>query len=106
MEQKQSTSQIPLPLIQTSWTIPSIEYFKLNNDVIIDNDGMMGLGVTCRDYNGRVILISRRWLPLSDYAKIAELSTLQYGIELVRRRGIQNSIVERDTQRIILRNLF
>lgn len=86
-----------------SWQAPGAGFVKLNCDASLVVDGWIGLGVVARDDEGRVLFVASRRVRATWLVEIAEGKVLLMALRLAGRFGLQNVILESNSQVLISR---
>lgn len=86
-----------------TWQAPGAGLVKLNCDASLAVEGWIGLRVVARDCAGRVLFAASRRVRATWPVEIAEGKTLLMALRLADRFGLQNVILESDSQVLITR---
>jgi ribonuclease HI len=85
----------------TGWSPPPNTFTKLNVDAHSLSDGRWGLGLVLRRDDGSCVGAVTRMRRGSDCVLLAEALGLQEAMELIKRRNLQNVIIELDAKAIV-----
>lgn len=85
------------------WLAPSTNVIKVNADASISEEGWMGLRVMAGDCSGKVLFSAvchtRAWWP----PEVAEGKSIYMAARLTKAHGLQNVVLESDSQLITSR---
>ncbi|KAK1392383.1 hypothetical protein POM88_011439 [Heracleum sosnowskyi] len=85
------------------WPAPPVGVIKINADASLVDEGWIDMGVIARNHKGRVLFAATRrerawWSP-----EIAEAKALILAINLEKRHGLQEIILESDCKQLVSR---
>ncbi|XP_021724883.1 uncharacterized protein LOC110692191 [Chenopodium quinoa] len=82
------------------WYPPHFGMVKINTDAHVLSGNMAGLGVVCRNYCGKILMIATKKIHYTD-PKCAEFQAIRYALSIARRFNYDNVWVESDALGVI-----
>ncbi|XP_021734136.1 uncharacterized protein LOC110700860 [Chenopodium quinoa] len=82
------------------WCCPTIGTIKINIDAHVPSSGMAGLGVVCRDAEGRIVAAAKRKAAIVE-PEIVEALVVRFALQLAYKLGYSRIMVESDAINVI-----
>ncbi|XP_021758506.1 uncharacterized protein LOC110723456 [Chenopodium quinoa] len=82
-----------------SWSCPPTGTIKINVDAHVPSYGMAGLGVVCRDAEGKIMAAAKRKAIAAP--EVVEVMVVRYALMLAHRLGYSRIMVESDAINVI-----
>ncbi|KAL2944294.1 UDP-N-acetylglucosamine--N-acetylmuramyl-(pentapeptide) pyrophosphoryl-undecaprenol N-acetylglucosamine transferase [Bienertia sinuspersici] len=83
-----------------SWIKPPSGIIKINTDAHIHEGIKVGLGVVCRDNEGRIQVIATKVIEPTN-VEVGKAEATRYGLQLARRLGFESIILEGDATNVV-----
>lgn len=96
----QAPRSFPMPSA-SQWIVPPSNSVKVNVDAHIKSAGGVQFGAIIRDANGQPLVAAVKGSRASWAADMAEAGAIRYGVELARRLGYANVILESDALTVV-----